>query len=76
MMTAEDSIYITPFDLRKLTGWARTAKQIDYLRANGIAFRINGCGIPLVTKDEAMMVRQSKQQKQPQKWQSSVLQAA
>ena len=33
---------LTPQDLHQLTGYARAAKQVTWLKANGIPFRTDG----------------------------------
>lgn len=43
-------LFLTADELRALTGYAIKARQIAQLRAMGIAFRINGCGKPVVTR--------------------------
>jgi hypothetical protein len=43
------SLFITPDEVRELTGFALKAKQIDQLRRMGIPFFVNGCGRPIVT---------------------------
>lgn len=36
-------------DLRQLTGWRIKSRQIAWLRAEGIPFRVNATGHPVVT---------------------------
>ena len=43
-------LFLTAQELRELTGYTVKARQIDQLRTMGIAFRINGCGRPVVTR--------------------------
>ncbi len=43
-------LFLTADELRELTGYAIKARQIAQLRSMGIAFRINGCGKPVVTR--------------------------
>lgn len=68
------SIFLAPEDVRILTGFAVKSKQIAYLKANGIAFRVNGCGWPVVTLSE--IEGGKAKQKEPQKWQSDMIRAA
>lgn len=44
------ALFLTPEELRQLTGFALKAKQIECLRIMGIAFHINGHGRPVVTR--------------------------
>lgn len=43
------SLFLTPAEMRELTGFALKSKQIEQLRRMGIAFLVNGCGRPVVT---------------------------
>ena len=43
-------LFLTKEELRELTGYVIKNRQIDKLRNMGIAFRINGCGRPVVTR--------------------------
>ncbi len=43
-------LFLTSDELRELTGYAIKARQIAQLRTMGIAFRVNGCGRPVVTR--------------------------
>lgn len=43
-------LFLTADELRELTGYAVKARQIAQLRTMGIAFRVNGCGRPVVTR--------------------------
>lgn len=43
-------LFLTAEELRELTGYALKDRQIKQLRSMGIAFRINGCGKPVVTR--------------------------
>lgn len=40
---------LEPSELRKLTGRPQKSKQIDWLRKEGIPFRVNATGHPVVT---------------------------
>ncbi|MFA6015859.1 MAG: DUF4224 domain-containing protein [Gallionellaceae bacterium] len=43
-------LFLSADELRELTGYAIKARQIAQLRTMGIAFRVNGCGRPVVTR--------------------------
>jgi hypothetical protein len=43
-------MFLTRDEVRKLTGRAHRAAQIDVLRANRIPFFVNASGWPIVTK--------------------------
>lgn len=43
-------LFLTPEELRDLTGFALKDKQITQLRTMGMVFRINGHGRPVVTR--------------------------
>ena len=49
-MEEQRPLFLTPDEMRQLTGFALKAKQIEQLRRMGVAFRINGCGRPVVTR--------------------------
>lgn len=65
------SLFLTTDEIRVLTGYAIKAKQIEQLRIMGIAFRVNGCGKPVVTR---MAVEGNHEQPQPAAWRPTVLQ--
>jgi len=44
------STFLTPEDLRVLTGKAQKAKQAEQLRRIGVPFFLNAAGIPVVTR--------------------------
>ncbi|WP_430230997.1 DUF4224 domain-containing protein [Nitrosomonas communis] len=67
----QESIWLSDRDLEKLTGCKKQSLQIEYLREQGIAFRINRLGEPVVSKDAAKGV-QITQQAKP-KWQPSLV---
>ena len=46
MITA---LFLTEPELHLLTGYSRKSMQIDWLRQNGIPFRVNATGHPVVT---------------------------
>jgi len=47
---AETALFIEPEELRMLTGRKLKSKQIQWLRGEGIPFRINALGHPVVTR--------------------------
>ena len=47
---AETALFIEPEELRVLTGRKLKSKQIQWLRGEGIPFRINALGHPVVTR--------------------------
>lgn len=67
-------LFLTSEELRELTGYAIKARQIAQLRIMGIAFRINGCGRPVVTR--AAVEGTAIEQRIPARndWQPAVLQ--
>ena len=67
----QESIWLSDPDLEKLTGSKKRSLQIEYLRDQGIAFRVNRLGEPVVTKDAAKGVHASVQQIKP-KWQPNI----
>lgn len=66
-------LFLTADELRNLTGFALKNRQINQLRTMGIAFRVNGCGKPVVTR-AAIEGSPSQQQASPQAWIPAVLQ--
>lgn len=65
------SLFLTPAEMRELTGFALKSKQIEQLRRMGIAFLVNGCGRPVVT---VAAVEGKKQQESPREvWRPTVL---
>lgn len=51
-------LFLSATELRELTGYALKVRQIAQLRTMGIAFRINGCGRPVVTRAAVEGVRE------------------
>jgi biotin operon repressor len=43
-------MFLSPADLRELTGYARPSRQIEQLRRMGIPFWVNAAGRPIVSK--------------------------
>ena len=66
-------LFLSVDELRELTGYAIKARQIAQLRTMGIAFRINGCGRPVVTR-LAVEGRGEHQTAQSPAWQPAGLQ--
>lgn len=44
------TLFLDDADLAKLTGRRLKSRQIEWLRQNGIAFRVNATGHPVVTR--------------------------
>jgi hypothetical protein len=42
--------FLSPDELAVLTGFRRKGCQVEQLRRMGIAFYVNGCGRPVVTR--------------------------
>lgn len=66
------SLFLTPTELRELTGFALKAKQIEQLRIMGVPFRVNGAGRPVVTV--SAVEGRAEQQPIKQAWEPAVLQ--
>jgi biotin operon repressor len=65
------SLFLTPQELRDLTGFSIKAKQIEQLRRQGIPFFVNGHGRPVVT---VAAVKGEKEETAAQKgWRPAVL---
>lgn len=43
-------LFLSDAELRQLTGRPQKSRQIEWLRQNGIPFRINATGHPVVTR--------------------------
>lgn len=67
-------LFLTAEELRELTGYALKARQIAQLRVMGVAFRINGCGRPVVTRAAITGQTMDQSAAQPQAWRPTVLQ--
>ena len=50
------SLFLTPEELREMTGFCRPSKQIEWLRANGFSFRIAADGHPRVLASHVQRV--------------------
>ncbi|SFI76551.1 DUF4224 domain-containing protein [Nitrosomonas sp. Nm34] len=70
-MVEQESIWLSKSDLEELTGAKNKSLQIEHLRKQGIAFRINRAGRPVVSKDAAL--GHSAAPKIKQKWQPNGL---
>jgi hypothetical protein len=44
-------MFLTPSELEHLTGYRIQAKQIEWLRKNGVPHYVNALGRPVVTKE-------------------------
>lgn len=58
------SLFLDDADLVRLTGRPQKSRQIEWLRQNGIPFRVNATGHPVVTK-AAIEGRQEQQAPAP-----------
>lgn len=68
------SLFLTPAEMRELTGFALKSKQIEQLRRMGIAFLVNGCGRPVVTV--VAVEGTKKQETRRDEWRPAVLMKA
>jgi hypothetical protein len=66
------ALFLTPAELRELTGYAIKARQIAQLRIMGMPYRVNGCGRPVVTV--LAVEGRAETQKTAASWQPAVLQ--
>ncbi len=48
-----ESLFLDDADMVRLTGRPQKSRQIEWLRQNGIPFRVNATGHPVVTKAAA-----------------------
>jgi hypothetical protein len=69
-------MFLTPDELKTLTGRARRAAQIDALRRMGIAFWVNAAGRPVVAKAAIEGRAVANQVETPETWQPAVLKRA
>ena len=44
------NLFLTPEEIRTLTGRAQKSKQVEQLRRSGIPFTLNASGQPIVTR--------------------------
>lgn len=65
------SQFLEPPELVKLTGRHHKSKQISWLRTEGVAFRVNATGHPVVTWDAVNGM--SAKNPEPQGWRPRVL---
>lgn len=57
-------MFLSADDIYHLTGRKRKSRQVEWLRAEGIAFRVNACGFPVV-HESAVAVRPEQSQNIP-----------
>lgn len=69
-------MFLTPSDLRILTGRARRAGQIEALRRMGIPFWVNAAGRPVVTRAAVEGHQVAKPTESPDSWSPAVLKHA
>ena len=43
-------MFLTPDDMKMLTGFTHKAKQVEYLKKEGITYCLNACGKPVVSR--------------------------
>jgi len=53
------ALFLTQDQVQELTGFKLKSRQIDYLRDEGIPFRVNGLGLPIVVESDLAIVRDS-----------------
>lgn len=66
-------MFLDDDEIAKLTGKKAKSKQIDELRKQGIAFRVNSTGHPVVTRAAVEGIKEAPQK---QAWVPRVLRAA
>jgi hypothetical protein len=66
------SLFLDDADLVRLTDRKRKSKQIEWLRQNGIPFRVNATGHPVVTR-AAILGRQEPQEAPARGWTPRVI---
>lgn len=71
---SSDDLFLTDEQLATLTGWKLKSRQIQWLRTQGIPFRVNATGHPVVTR-AAVEGRQeaAATAQQPAGWQPRVI---
>lgn len=65
-------MFLTPDELRTLTGKAQKAKQVEHLRRQGIPFYLNASGHPIVARSAIEGGAKSTQPERKQ-WRPAVL---
>lgn len=50
-----NSEFLTPEEMAELTGYSRTAQQKDWLDKNGLHYKVNAAGRPIVNRLYARM---------------------
>jgi hypothetical protein len=65
--------FLDDSDLRRLTGRALKSRQIQWLRTEGIPFRINATGHPVVTWAAVEGRQAAAEPPQPQAWTPRVI---
>jgi hypothetical protein len=64
------AMFLNPDELALLTGFRRKGRQVEQLRRMGIAFHVNGCGRPVVTRSA---IEGRVEWRSPEKWAPSVV---
>jgi hypothetical protein len=59
---ASDPLFLDDGELHRLTGRSQKSRQIEWLRAAGVPFRVNATGHPVVTRAAV----EGKQQTEPE----------
>jgi hypothetical protein len=65
-------MFLDKDELATLTGFKHKAKQCDQLRRQGVAFRVNARGEPIVCRTALEGTTERKQKPDKQKWQSAL----
>lgn len=65
--------FLSDDDLRKLTGRGQKSRQIAWLRSEGIPFRVNATGHPVVTWSAVDGPKQAAQAPAPTTWTPRVI---
>jgi len=74
-VTMGSALFLDDAELTQLTGWKMKSRQIQWLRQNGIPFRVNATGHPVVTRSavEARQAAAAPAQTERPRWTPKVI---
>ncbi|MBS1174797.1 MAG: hypothetical protein H6R05_928 [Burkholderiaceae bacterium] len=76
-MTIEQPLFLTDDEMHELTGYKRSAQQIEVLKANAIPYTLTGQEKPRVCRSVIEGARPKKTQTKPQKeWSPTLAKAS
>ena len=72
IIISADTTFLTPDEINRLTGRKWKAKQLEFLRANGIPFTVNARKEPIILRSAIESRATGQTEIKKKKWQPSI----